>query len=85
MNAEQAPTTKYRDTECWYCGDDVHPKRAELLKADNQPMRCMSCGEEAAIIARKSWCVAPMHKSNYMLFTQKADLVGINNKGGLVK
>jgi hypothetical protein len=78
-------TTKYRDTECWYCGDDVHPKRAELLKADNQPMRCMSCGEEAAILARKSWCIAPMHKSNYMLFTQKADLVGINNKGGLVK
>jgi NAD-dependent SIR2 family protein deacetylase len=78
-------TTKYRDTECWYCGDDIDPKRVDLLKADKQPMRCMSCGEEAAILARKSWCIAPMHKSNYMLFTQKADLVGINNKGGLVK
>jgi len=29
--------------------------------------------------------VAPMHKSNYMLFTNKTDLKGINNKGGLVR
>jgi len=26
-----------------------------------------------------------MHKSNYMLITDRADLVGLNNKGGLVK
>lgn len=29
--------------------------------------------------------VAPMHKSNYMLITQRSDLQGLNNKGGLVK
>jgi hypothetical protein len=29
--------------------------------------------------------VAPMHKSNYMLITNTDDLVGLNNKGGLVK
>jgi hypothetical protein len=32
---------------------------------------------------RKSWTVAPMHKSNYMLITDTNDLKGINNKGGL--
>jgi len=26
-----------------------------------------------------------MHKSNYMLMTDRADLRGLNNKGGLVK
>jgi len=29
--------------------------------------------------------VAPMHKSNYMLFTNPDDLKGINNKGGIIK
>jgi len=45
----------------------------------------MPCGEEAATRARKSWCVAPMHKSNYMLITDRDLLTGVNNKGGLVK
>ena len=31
------------------------------------------------------YCVVPMHKSNYMVVTNRADLVGINSKGGLVK
>ena len=46
---------------------------------------CLDCGEKQATEARKGWCVAPMHKSNYMLFTDRADLKGINNKGVLVK
>lgn len=46
---------------------------------------CLDCGEQQAKEARLSWCVAPMHKSNYVLITDKADLTGLNNKGGLVK
>jgi hypothetical protein len=46
---------------------------------------CLPCGEEAAQEARKGWCVAPMHKSNYMLITNRSLLSGLNNKGGLVK
>jgi hypothetical protein len=46
---------------------------------------CMSCGDAQASLARKSWTVAPMHKSNYVLITNHDDLTGINNKGGLVK
>lgn len=78
----------YNPTECWTCGDEVQTARANLLASQNKQILCMSCGEQAAIIARKSWCIAPMHKSNYMLFTAeaaRADLKGINNKGGLVK
>jgi len=45
----------------------------------------MECGEAQAVDERASWCVAPMHKSNYMLITNPDDLLGINNKGGLIK
>jgi ribosomal protein L37AE/L43A len=65
---------------CRDCGETYAPAR----KAAGFRV-CLECGEAQAKAARKHWCVAPMHKSNYMLFTQKADLVGINNKGGLVK
>lgn len=46
---------------------------------------CLPCGEKSALRERKHWTVAPMHKSNYLLITDRADLLGINNKGGLVK
>lgn len=44
---------------------------------------CMPCGEDLA--KQKKHTVAPMHKSNYMLITNRSDLQGLNNKGGLVK
>ena len=42
---------------------------------------CLTCGEKQA--KKVKHCTAPMHKSNYMLFTNLEDLKGINNKGGL--
>jgi ribosomal protein L37AE/L43A len=63
---------------CRVCGEDIAPKRAELGYRI-----CLECGEDAARAERRSWCVAPLHKSNYMLLTDKEDLKGINNKGGL--
>lgn len=44
---------------------------------------CKPCGEEQA--KRVVHTIAPMHKSNYMLFTNLEDLKGINNKGGLFR
>ena len=41
---------------------------------------CLPCGDLQA--KKKKFTVAPMHKSNYMLFTDVNDLKGINNKGG---
>jgi hypothetical protein len=43
----------------------------------------MPCGEQQA--QRVKHTVAPMHKSNYMLISNHEDLIGLNNKGGLVK
>ena len=65
---------------CRECGDAFAPKR---FKAGYR--LCLWCGEESARAERKSWCVAPMHKSNYTLITNRADLAGLNNKGGLVR
>lgn len=63
---------------CTDCGDDIDPRRLQLGYET-----CLKCGE---VVARKRvFTVAPMHKSNYMLFTDKEDLKGINNKGGLVR
>lgn len=65
---------------CSKCGEIVGEHRSKLGYSV-----CLMCGEKDAVAARKSWCVAPMHKSNYMLFTRVEDLAGINNKGGIVK
>lgn len=63
---------------CIHCDDDIDPRRAALGYK-----LCLFCGEEAAREERRGWTVAPLHKSNYMLWTNKEDLKGINNKGGL--
>lgn len=65
--------------ECTDCGDDVPVARVRLGYD-----LCLKCGEAAAKAARRSWCIAPMHKSNYMLITNRTDLAGINSKGGIV-
>lgn len=65
---------------CSHCGELVNPKRAALGYRT-----CLPCGEQDARAERAGWCVAPMHKSNYMLITNRQDLAGLNNKGGLVK
>ena len=65
---------------CKLCGEDIEPKRYALGYRV-----CLWCGEDEAKAERASWCIAPMHKGNYMLITDKDDLVGLNNKGGIVK
>ena len=64
------------ENECVGCGNPIlPPKRAELGYT-----LCLSCGDKQARATVRT--VAPMHKSNYMLFTNLEDLKGINNKGG---
>jgi len=63
---------------CIQCGDPVPTARTDLGYK-----LCLFCGEEAAKEERRGWTIAPLHKSNYMLWTNKEDLKGINNKGGL--
>jgi hypothetical protein len=60
---------------CTKCGGEIHPPaRAKLTKT------CLSCGELDAVAARKSWCVAPMNKSNYVLVTDPTMLKQLNPK-----
>jgi hypothetical protein len=65
---------------CINCDAEI-PEQRYALKYKT----CLKCGEVEAVKERSSWCIAPMHKSNYVLVTNKEDLVGLNNKGGLVK
>lgn len=56
----------------------VEPSRRHMARPT-----CMACAEKLAKAVKRT--VVPMHKSNYMLITDTDDLIGINNKGGLVK
>lgn len=69
-----------RWVHCKDCGSEIEPPQRGLLSS-----LCVFCGEEQARQERLSWCVAPMHKSNYVLVTNKGFLSGLNNKGGLVR
>ena len=63
---------------CVKCGDHVLDARYKLGYTT-----CLKCGE---VDARKTkHTIAPMHKSNYMVITNKLDLQGLNNKGGNVR
>lgn len=63
---------------CRNCGDDIAHERWALGYKF-----CLSCGDEYA--KQKKFCVVPMHKSNYVLITDKNLLTGVNTKGGIVK
>ena len=58
-----------------------HTNSVPTARAQLGYTTCLPCGEKAASKVRHT--IAPMHKSNYMLFTNLDDLKGINNKGGL--
>jgi hypothetical protein len=63
---------------CRQCGVEVDLRRWALGYKF-----CLDCGD---VVAKQvKFTVVPMHKSNYVCITNMSDLIGINNKGGLVK
>jgi ribosomal protein L37AE/L43A len=66
------------ETSCRLCGDEVSTGRHKLGYTV-----CLDCGD--AIAKARKFTVVPMHKSNYVLVTDRELLTGVNNKGGLVK
>lgn len=61
--------------ECVRCGNEYNRDRYNLGY-----LTCLPCGSvQASKVVR---CVVPMHKSNYVLVTNREELKGINNKGG---
>jgi predicted RNA-binding Zn-ribbon protein involved in translation (DUF1610 family) len=63
---------------CVACGDVFSAARRAVGY-----QLCLPCGEQQA--RRVKHTVAPLHKSNYVLISNHDDLVGLNNKGGLVR
>ena len=63
---------------CNKCGDHVLHQRYKLGYTT-----CLKCGEVVAKETKHT--IAPMHKSNYMVITNREDLKGLNNKGGNVR
>jgi hypothetical protein len=66
---------------CIDCGEDYPRARYDILK-NEAGKRCIDCATNVPPPVR---IVATLHKSNDILITNRADLVGINNKGGLVR
>ena len=66
------------ETGCMVC-ETLDPKERAALGYRT----CTDCGE---ILARQTkHCTVPMHKSNYVVISNRADLRGINNKGGFFR
>lgn len=66
------------ETQCIFCGEYLSAGRWQLGYRT-----CLMCGEEQA--RQERYTIVPLHKSNYIPVFDRADLKGINNKGGLVK
>ena len=64
--------------KCVYCVNQI-----PVGRYDAGYNTCLSCGDKEA--RKVKHCVVPMHKSNYTVITNRAHLIGINSKGGLVK
>ena len=64
--------------QCRLCGSSYDERRFAIGY-----VFCIPCGDEVAHSVKRT--VVPMHKSNYMMVTNRDDLIGINNKGGLVR
>jgi hypothetical protein len=70
-----------RFLHCLGCGE-------KLAGLNVRVGRCDDCREDAAIEARRHWCVLTPHKQGPMFFTNnfaREAAKGINNKGGLVR
>lgn len=61
------------------CDGLVDEERIRITGYDT----CTECGE--ALARQRKHTVVPLHKSNYMVVTDQADLRGINNKGGFFR
>ena len=61
---------------CNVCGTHILSARYNLGYRT-----CLFCGEVMA--SKRKFTVVPMHKSNYVVISNKKELKGINNKGGL--
>lgn len=60
---------------CLTCGDTFPAARRALGYTT-----CLTCGEEAAIAMRTSWCIVPLPKQGYTRVNKKDELKHLNQK-----
>ena len=69
----------YHNLICTTCHHErVPPARAAMQAKEKKSPTCMSCGEKAARAVKHT--IAPMNKSNYMVFTDVSLLKQLNPK-----
>ncbi len=68
---------------CVKCGEEYEAGRWLAMRGDAlRRVRCKPCADA---LPQPTRTVAHLHKSNAILITDRRDLIGINQKGGLVK
>lgn len=60
-----------------------HTEEVAAKRSEAGYRTCLRCGEADARRVRHT--IVPMHKSNYVVITDRRDLMGINNKGGFYR
>jgi len=75
MSASQLNRINTMTNKCILCDAIVHPLRIQA-----GIYTCIHCGDKLA--KQRTHCIVPMHKSNYIVVTDRDDLVRINNKSG---
>ena len=75
MSASQLNRINTMTNKCILCDAIVHPLRIQA-----GIYTCIHCGDILA--KQRTHCIVPMHKSNYIVVTDRHDLVRINNKSG---
>jgi hypothetical protein len=81
---QQAEVSHQYTHKCTVCDETkVMPARAEYCKSERRPITCLPCGDKIARTVKH--CIVPMPKSNYIVVTDPALLVGLNtsHKGGV--
>jgi hypothetical protein len=77
MTREATSRQSNHEHSCIKCGKPVNPARWEL--------GYNICMSSACVRPAPVRTIVPMHKSNYMVITDRRDLMGINNKGGFYR
>lgn len=80
---ETETETEIETLNCVRCGEEYEAGRWKAMRGDAlRRARCKPC---ANLLQPPVRTVAHLHKSNAILITDRRDLIGINQKGGLVK
>lgn len=75
--------TETKTLNCVDCGEDYPAGRYFALRGDTmRRVRCVDCAD---LLPPPTRTIANLHKSNAVLITDLKDLIGINQKGGLIK